>query len=78
MQEALFSGVGWPKLCPVLWPIPGGFLVVMPQAEVCTAETAPADYEALTDRPDYVIPAAHKSTSWGHLDGRFLAIDYGS
>jgi hypothetical protein len=50
----------------------------MPRVEVCTAATAPADYEALTDRPDYVVPDEHKPDSWGWLNGRLVAIDYGS
>jgi hypothetical protein len=32
MQEAQFSKTSWPELCPVLWSLPGGFLVVMPRA----------------------------------------------
>jgi hypothetical protein len=78
MPEVMFGRTGWPEFCPVLWWIPGGFFVVMPRVEVCTAETAPADYEPLTDGLDHVVPAEHKPSSWGYLDGRLVAIDYGS
>lgn len=80
LQEAEFSRTGWPELCPVLWSLPGGFLVVMPRAEICSDENAPSEeqLEELINRPDYAIPAERKADSWGFLDGRLVATDYGS
>jgi hypothetical protein len=34
--------------------------------------------EELTDKAQYVVPAEHKPDSWGYLDGRLVAMDYGS
>lgn len=62
----------------MLWSLPGGFMNVMPKVEVCTDETAPLDYEELTDKAQYCVPAEHKPDSWGFLNGRLVAIDYGS
>lgn len=75
-QEALFGRSGWPELCPVVFSLPGGFLLVMRRAKPCSDADA-LDFDALTNRPDYVIPAEPKPSSWGWLDGRVVAIDYG-
>lgn len=77
MQERLFSQAGWPELCPVLFSLPGGWLVVMPRVDVCRPHDV-LDFETLCDRGDYVLPVEHKNDSFGWLDGRLVAIDYGS
>ena len=79
MQEAAFGRLGWPEVCPVLWAMPGGWLVVMPRATCLTTPT-PFDEEyhaRLTNLPDRVIPAENKASSWGYLGGRLVAVDYG-
>jgi hypothetical protein len=81
MQEAQFSKCGWSELCPVTFAIPGGFLTVMRRARILTRE----EWLALTDQqkqdliehPNYVIPAELKADSFGWLDGRIVAVDYG-
>lgn len=52
----------------------------MPRLEVCSEDQEPTreEFEALTDKEDYRVPAEHKASSWGWLDGRLVAIDYGS
>lgn len=63
----------------MLWSIPGGFLVVIPRAEVCTWENAPVDeeYEQVIVHEGCEVPAERKPDSWGYLNGRLVAIDYG-
>jgi hypothetical protein len=79
MQEATFARAGWPELCPVVFSIPGGWLVVMRRAEpLSDAEWAAFDAKAFCERPDYWIPAELKQDSFGMLDGRVVAIDYGN
>lgn len=79
MQEAIFSKTRWPELCPVLWHVPGGWLVVMRRARVLTDdEFAALDLESWVDRGDYVIPAEVKPDSFGYLDGQLVAVDYGN
>lgn len=80
MQEAQFGRTGWPELCPVLWSLPGGFLVVMPRAQICTPDDFPPEEEMtrLIIKDDYVVPAELKPDSWGWWNGRLVAIDYGS
>lgn len=78
MQEREFSRAYFEKLCPVVWSIPGGWLVVMPRCRVMTdAEFQAFDAKSFVDGPDYVVPAEAKSDSFGYLDGRIVAIDYG-
>lgn len=79
MQERQFSRIGHIKMCPVLFSLPGGFLCVMRRATPLTVE----EFEALEpaawrDEGDFVIPVEAKVDSFGWLDGRVVAIDYGS
>lgn len=90
MQERTFSKAGWPELCPVVWSIPGGWLLVMRRADEMDRET----WFSFSDRDggtpteavpawinksgDYFIPVEMKMNSFGILDGRIVAIDYGS
>jgi hypothetical protein len=80
LQEREFGRAGWPELCPVLWSLPLGLLVVMPRARVCTDADGLTDddYRRLTHHTDRCVPAEWKPSSWGYLpDGRLVAIDYG-
>jgi len=67
------------RLCPVLWSLPLGLLVVMPRCEVLTREEWESE---LKDS----IPISHaevsnlvemKPNSFGWYDGRIVALDYG-
>lgn len=80
MQEREFSTLQWPELCPVIFAIPGGWLIVMRRArELTDAEWAAFDAESFCKRPDgTLIPAEFKSDSFGKLDGKFVAVDYGN
>lgn len=78
MQEVEFSRTDWPELCPVRYYLPGGWLVVMPRLRILTeSEFAEADYGALVHRPGYEVPAEAKADSFGWLNGRIVAVDYG-
>lgn len=37
-----------------------------------------AEYSALTEHEEYVVPAEAKEDSWGVLEGRIVAVDYGN
>jgi hypothetical protein len=85
MQEAKFSKTGWPQLCPVLWAIPGGWLLVMRRAEPMSREQFDTfDYAQWIkggndlDDGEWVIPVEEKLDSFGYVDGRLVAVDYGS
>jgi hypothetical protein len=76
LQEAEFARAGWPELCPVLWAMPGGLLIVMPRAAPLPRWYM-VDFYRL-DRGAYVLPVELKHDSFGLLNGRVVAIDYGS
>lgn len=80
MQEREFSKAGWPELCPVLFSIPGGWLVVMRRARVMTDDEWPFfDAQAWAKASGkYIIPCEFKADSFGWLDGRVVVIDYGN
>lgn len=78
MQEVAFSATGWPELCPVLWSLPGGLLLVMPRARTLKTKLSDIEYLHLTQHEDRMIPAENKACSWGYLpNGRLVAVDYG-
>jgi len=79
MQEREFSATKWPELCPVVWSIPGGWLVIMRRARVLTRqEFDQLDLKAWLDRGDYVIPAELKIDSFGWIGEQLVAVDYGN
>lgn len=80
MQEREFSATGWPELCPVVFALPGGWLVVMRRAESLTdAEFRSIDPDSWGVTSDYRVPVeAKKRSSFGKIDGRIVAVDYGS
>lgn len=85
MQEAKFSRAGFPEVCPVVFYFPGGFLNVMRRAEPLTM----SDFENLDyaewikggvtlPRGEWIIPVENKLDSFGKLEGKVVAVDYGS
>lgn len=86
MQEASFTMLRHPKLCPVWFALPGGFALVMRRARsVSIAEYLDMLKDGRADAffaPDpgdgFMVPAERKFDSLGWLDGRLVAIDYGS
>lgn len=78
MQEARFSRTGWPELCPVLWAIPGGWLLVMKRATPLTkVEFDVFMHTEGLDKGAYLIPAEAKPDSFGWFNGKIVAVDYG-
>ena len=77
LSEAQFSKSGWKELCPVLFSVPGGFLVVIPRCQTLQDALPQALYELFINQPDYCVPAENKSDSFGWYKGRLVAIDYG-
>jgi hypothetical protein len=87
IQEREFSVMGregkesvWERLCPLKFSLPLGFLNVAARAVPLTdREFELFDYESFVTVDDnWRIPAEAKSSSFGWVDGRIVAIDYGS
>lgn len=90
MQERAIWSLGWPQLCPVLFALPGGWLIVMRRARPLTdAEWASFDvaaYEEFRQHRktegnrlcDGIVPSEYKRAHFGFVDGRLVTVDYGS
>lgn len=79
MQEREFGRLKWPELCPVVFSVPGGWLVVMRRALPLTDDEwfsfDPIPFCQQAHRP---LPVEHKRDSFAKIDGRIVAIDYGN
>lgn len=76
MQEKTFHTLS-DKACPVLFSIPGGWLIVMPRCQPLTDD----QWNDLQSQGvyDYLpIPVEFKRDSFGVLNNEIVAVDYGS
>ncbi len=79
MQEAEWGVTGFPEFCPVLFSIPGGFLVVMSRADPLTEEQFDSiDWETFCNKQDYYCFVERKIENMGLYQGRIVAVDYGN
>lgn len=78
MQEAEFSTMKWDTMCPVLLSSSLGFVVVMQRVETLTFEEAEREMETMKAIRETGVPVELKPDSFGWLNGRIVAIDYGS
>lgn len=63
--------------CPVLWHLPGGWLVVMPRVQTFTAEEWRAFNYAAWQEAHGPLCVEPKPCSFGRYAGRVVAVDYG-
>lgn len=85
MQERELGRMDYPELCPVLFSLPGGWLVVMRRVELLSDDEWPEFINHPTirkEKPHHVrwcgVVVERKANSFGRLDGRVVCIDYGS
>ncbi len=79
MQESLFWTLQDSRLCPIIFSIKGGFLNVMQRAEELSREEFfEIDFESFVKSPNLLIPVENKLDSFGKINGKIVAIDYGS
>lgn len=80
MQEREWAGAD-ERLCPIVFSTWGGWLVVQRRARPFTdrewAEFMPR-MEAWIEGKEMRVPVETKRDSFGVLDGRIVAVDYGS
>lgn len=78
MQERQFARMDDPRLCSVRFSLPGGWLVVMQRTTPLTREEFDAlDYETFVNHGAFRVSAENKLDSFGWLEGRIVAVDYG-
>lgn len=80
-QEKTFStleGVDG-LLCPILWSLPMGLLVVMPRCEVLSRDEWLEEHDSIHESHVEVSNLVEmKANSFGWYEGRIVAIDYGA
>lgn len=77
MHEKMFSDTKWEQLCPIVFAVWGGWLVVMKRARPLTDEEWNSfDCETFVKEPN-LIPVETKRCSFGVLNGKIVAVDYG-
>lgn len=85
MQEVEWSGYD-ERLCPIKFKLPGGSLIVMPRCEPLTDDEYIAEvyagWDAMCDRAtgevlSWSLPVEMKTCSFGRLNGKIVAVDYG-
>ena len=79
MQETSVWSCKSEKLCPVLFSVPGGWLIIMKRARPLTDDEW-SDFDPFSFRKegDYEIPMELKQDSFGVLDDKIVAVDYGN
>ena len=79
LQEVQFSKMKHPKLCPVLFHLPLGFLVVMPKVKTLNrSDILKYDLDKFcTEENNFTVPAELKPDSFGIYRGNLVAVDYG-
>lgn len=79
MQERSFSALRHPRLCPVVFALAGGWLCVMRRARpIPDALWERHDHQEFVECGCLVLPVENKRSSLGLLEGRVVAVDYGS
>lgn len=80
MQEVHFNTMKDDRMCPILFHLKGGWLLVMPRCK----EISDNDYFHLkidkfwAREPSFKVPVEHKISSFGWYKNKIVAIDYGS
>lgn len=78
MQEKTFHRMS-PRLCPVLFSLWGGFLIVMPRCTSLTDyEWETFEYDDFIQGDDHVLPVENKRCSIKKLNNKIVAVDYGN
>lgn len=79
LQEKRFAVSDWQELCPVLLSCPFGFWLIMPYAQpLSDSDWLEFNYKKFVDRVNYCVPVENKRDSFGVLNDRIVAIDYGN
>ena len=73
LQEVRYNNNPYPELCPVVFHIAGGFLLVMQRAEPITRQM----FFDMEINVFSGFPVEHKQDSYGLLNDRIVAVDYG-
>src|SRR5690349_17829438 len=76
MQEREWSGFD-NRLCPVRFALPYGLLVIMPRCEPVSDGFLLDEEIAIWASGEQLLPVELKTDSFGRLNGKLVAVDYG-
>jgi hypothetical protein len=81
LDEVSLSKQGFPRLCPIRWALPGGFLVAMVRATPLSTDDAERarlefDNDECFEALSRSIPES-KLDAFMELDGDWVIVDYG-
>jgi hypothetical protein len=78
IQEISWSKINHPDLCPVLFHLPLGLLIIMPRCrEIDSSLIEHLKNTEWRKRKDIIIPVEYKADSFGYWKNRLVVIDYG-
>lgn len=78
MQEVQFSKLNSTKICPVMFNLPLGFFLIARKAEPLTREEFfNLDVLKWKIENNFIVPVENKFDSFGKIDGKIVAVDYG-
>ena len=77
MQEVQFNTLKDERLAKVVFYLPAGFLVVMRRAEALQKFDKKYFAGFCARKKGLVLPCELKKDSFGYIDGKLVAIDYG-
>ena len=75
MQEVRLHSIDPVNLCPAKTVLPGGFAIVMPRCSPVTRVEF-EEYDVLKQK--IAVPVEAKMDSFGWLESRIVAVDYGN
>lgn len=78
MQEVEFNTLEDERLAKVLFHLPAGFLVVMKRAKPLKNYNKRKLAEFCAMHKGVILPTELKKDSFGYIDGKLVAIDYGN
>lgn len=77
IKEKEHSRLNNPYLCPVIFYIPSGILVIQKRAVIFTENEA-EKYDLMRISSEAGIWVEPKASSFGWIDGNIVAVDYGN
>jgi len=77
MQEVEFNRLNDERLAKIIFHLPAGFLVVMKRAEPLIDFNKKFFASFCATHKGFQLPTELKRDSFGYIDGKLVAIDYG-
>ena len=77
MQEVKFNSLRDNRLCPIIFNIPFGILNIMPKCDAINEDQFKDILSSNFRESPFIIPVESKIDSFGILENKIVAVDYG-